>query len=471
MGIGTVKKLLSFSMAICVTVLVIAGFTVSGAQSTSNDVQYYEVSYDEVMRNNSPIADWKRQDWFDVEKAPRGVRLKWTNAPRNVRIGNTQLINTDGFHVVFDKLSVRGNARIVITFGEDSHYADYVDNTDHNVMARLPFAMVIDVNDGSVTSYAAKPFTTANKTEITNTLIENNPLLTKANLSGREWSVSFKLIGGAKYRVNIDGVEFDLPVDFIKDSDSALDLSSCYFTLNTWAEGNTFDLDFVSFHGGDFVCADQCTQAQLSRVYAVFEKIEAIGKITSGSKNAIILARNVFNGLDKSLSSLVTNYSKLETAEEVFEVVKSIDDIGTVSSQSKSKIDSAKKLYFDLDDEKKLMVTNYKELFNAMTRLSVINFPSTLTELPENDFSDNNDFENEPEENFEEQPEESVPPAENETASKNNDKTQTVRKTITYNDQNVTGIIWVSVVGGILLAGLAAAVVFVKKSNKKKPAL
>ncbi|MFI3141425.1 MAG: hypothetical protein R3Y27_03835 [Clostridia bacterium] len=116
-------------------------------------------------------------------------------------------------------------------------------------------------------------------------------------------------------------------------------------------------------------------QAQLDyidvQIAYVEEKIDDIGEVGLSSTTKINTARSKYDALDADLQESVSNFTVLEEAEETYselevqQVIDAIDDIGTVSLDSSSKISSAKSLYSDLTSAQKKLVSNYDELTDA----------------------------------------------------------------------------------------------------------
>lgn len=100
-------------------------------------------------------------------------------------------------------------------------------------------------------------------------------------------------------------------------------------------------------------------------------KISAIEIITIESGDKISEARESYDKLTDDEKSQIDNYDNLKNAENEYEqlvvnnCISLIDSIGTVTLESKSKIDESQKLYNNLSKEAKEKVTNYLTLTNA----------------------------------------------------------------------------------------------------------
>lgn len=100
----------------------------------------------------------------------------------------------------------------------------------------------------------------------------------------------------------------------------------------------------------------------------VIDLINGIGTVTKDSKDKIDAARKAYDGLDKAQKDLVTNYPMLTEAEKAYadlvkadqdkaqEVIDLINGIGTVTKDSGDKIDAARKAYDKLTDDQKELV-------------------------------------------------------------------------------------------------------------------
>ena len=100
----------------------------------------------------------------------------------------------------------------------------------------------------------------------------------------------------------------------------------------------------------------------------VIDLINGIGTVTKDSKDKIDAARKAYDGLDKAQKDLVTNYPMLTEAEKAYadlvkadqdkaqEVIDLINGIGTVTKDSGDKIDAAREAYDKLTEDQKELV-------------------------------------------------------------------------------------------------------------------
>lgn len=98
------------------------------------------------------------------------------------------------------------------------------------------------------------------------------------------------------------------------------------------------------------------------KAYATVLEIENIGGIGASSIEKIENALTSFNDLSSEQQALVGNYSKLLDCSRIYDTMKAIDDIGTVSLESLEKIANAESLYNELSSEIKQNIATYNVL-------------------------------------------------------------------------------------------------------------
>ena len=127
--------------------------------------------------------------------------------------------------------------------------------------------------------------------------------------------------------------------------------------------------------------AKRIAELEAAPIKSVEELIDAIGTVTLDSKNAIDEARKAYDGLTKAQQAKVSNYAALTAAETAYAklaadkadqdaadaVIAKIDAIGTVTLDSKSAIDEARKAYDGLTKAQQAKVSNYTALTAAET--------------------------------------------------------------------------------------------------------
>ena len=111
-------------------------------------------------------------------------------------------------------------------------------------------------------------------------------------------------------------------------------------------------------------------------INVVIRFINDIGEVTLDSESKINSAQKRYDDLDDELKSEVTNYNVLEEAKSKYSqlradnVMSLIDAIGTVTINSKDAIEAAEKAYKDLSIKEKDLVTNYLTLVVARNSLT-----------------------------------------------------------------------------------------------------
>ena len=127
--------------------------------------------------------------------------------------------------------------------------------------------------------------------------------------------------------------------------------------------------------------AKRIAELEAAPIKSVEELIDAIGTVTLDSKSAIDEARKAYDGLTKAQQAKVSNYAALTAAETAYAklaadkadqdaadaVIAKIDAIGTVTLDSKSAIDEARKAYDGLTKAQQAKVSNYTALTAAET--------------------------------------------------------------------------------------------------------
>jgi len=127
---------------------------------------------------------------------------------------------------------------------------------------------------------------------------------------------------------------------------------------------------------------------ELRKVTDVINSINSIGEVNLGSGGNITSARKLFEELDDDSKTHVTNYEVLENAEEAYrilekdEVEKAISEIGDVTLESSTQINSVRNLYDEKTDDVKKIISNYDVLTKAemeLSRLRVQNVENILS--------------------------------------------------------------------------------------------
>jgi len=123
----------------------------------------------------------------------------------------------------------------------------------------------------------------------------------------------------------------------------------------------------------------------------VEDAINAIGTVTKDSASSIANARNKYTKLiSKCPNATVSNYSTLTAAEASFAsyaleaCIEAINNIGPVTLDSKTAIETAEALYDQLDDDQKNEVTNYSTLQAAKTTYNSLLAVKNVNDMIEN---------------------------------------------------------------------------------------
>lgn len=115
------------------------------------------------------------------------------------------------------------------------------------------------------------------------------------------------------------------------------------------------------------------TKVDILLVGAVMLEIEKIDTIINlESETQILMAEAAYNSLSENQQKRVSNYDTLISARAIYNVIKAIDNIGIVTTQSGSTITIAQNLYTNLTSAQKLKVINYNELTDAVAVYPVV---------------------------------------------------------------------------------------------------
>lgn len=153
------------------------------------------------------------------------------------------------------------------------------------------------------------------------------------------------------------------------------------------------DPSWPTMNGGAYGSADSVPAEQYAfhilvevdeAVAAVIDKISRIGTVTTDSRTAIQTARVAYDALTDKQKEAVTNYSVLTDAEAALAaldqaaadaVAQKIDAIGMVTAASEAAISEAREAYDALSAEQKALVSNYTELTDAEAALAIVKLP------------------------------------------------------------------------------------------------
>ena len=125
------------------------------------------------------------------------------------------------------------------------------------------------------------------------------------------------------------------------------------------------------------------TDLDMEPVEKVISLIDAIGTVTLNSKEKIEAARKAYDALSYAQKQKVENYKKLTDAENKLadlqkeedkklaqKVMNMIDDLDSKSATFEKDVEAAKKAYDALTADQKKLVTNYSKLTDALKELA-----------------------------------------------------------------------------------------------------
>lgn len=120
-------------------------------------------------------------------------------------------------------------------------------------------------------------------------------------------------------------------------------------------------------------CTEQIENINKKAVKEVEDAIDSIGEVTLDSESKIDTANKLYDDLDEEQKEMVTKYDVLQNSTKslgelkVKKVIGLIDKIGAVkyNDKTKNKIDAAKTAYSNLNYDEKSAVTNYNTLTKA----------------------------------------------------------------------------------------------------------
>lgn len=114
------------------------------------------------------------------------------------------------------------------------------------------------------------------------------------------------------------------------------------------------------------------------------EKIEAIGRVDEGSKGRMEAARAAYNALTSEQQSAVSNYQKLVDSEKAYPVFLQIAAIGQlISADDATEISAAEAAFRALTSSQKSLVSNEKQLNEAVSVLAVAEAIAGIGEITE----------------------------------------------------------------------------------------
>lgn len=247
---------------------------------------------------------------FAVEKVENGgVRMKWTAAPSNRRIGTNTKYPLDGLNLKFNRLvRISGKANkfaLLLSDKMDVQYSRYKEIV----------GFVFDFESGKLYKTDFDPTVGASGENVLTAIISDDRLLYE-NIAGREFTVSFD---------KRDDNGFDLTLKFENGESAAAQISAEYISkLNSPDEGAYFVfssfsedrcsqvIDYVGYKYVYKSSPDSATQAVIDGINA----LPAKPGISDGDKIRALKA--AYDALKQYQARRVTNYGVLTSAIEMY---------------------------------------------------------------------------------------------------------------------------------------------------------
>ena len=361
----------------CVSAFLLCGLLVAStvtfaAEGKTKDATYYSYTVDDIKNSIPSIVNSWSSFVTITEDETQGVKVQWKSATRNMRVEIPKILSLDGMHAVFSDLQVTGNSKIAFVFTERAMYSDYVTNMNANALARLPFALSLDFVNGKVTAHAGKAYTVVDS-EIVEKVVYQSDNLKAENLADKQWSLSFKRVTGeteAQWKITIAGETFTVLEKDMKTLSSQIDFNQCYMAITAWDAGaNNISLVINSCHSGANTCADDPANASLLKTAAdTMASINQIDEITYESGKKIVELYDLYSNMPVAMQSLITNSDELMEAYSIYQIVKQIHELGTITLDSQNKLNEVYEAYNALSDEQKLRVSNLDTFMNAKAK-------------------------------------------------------------------------------------------------------
>ena len=218
---------------------------------------------------------------------------------------------------------------------------------------------------GTVGSHTFAAIFTPDNTDNYNTVKENLTVTVNAN----DKSALIAAIGSASEYYN--SISSEHP-DIAATLQNAIDVATSVKNDDNKTEAEISDAVTALNSALDQAKADE-NQAKASIVKARIDAIGTVG-LTVNSKALIDLARESYDGLTTDQKALVSNYDVLTAAEVRYADLRAADEVNTLIdfigdvvdiTESKNKIDAARKAYDALSTAQKGLVTNYETLTSA----------------------------------------------------------------------------------------------------------
>ena len=167
-------------------------------------------------------------------------------------------------------------------------------------------------------------------------------------------------------RTNVDILLANAVIEKIREIDSVI-------TLDSESKITAAESAYNSLTDGQKNrVSNYDTLTDARAVYNVIKAIDNIGTITVNSGSIIAVAQTLYDGLTSAQKLKILNYSTLTDANVVYSVVAQIGAIGSVSSDSLTSIETAEAAYDNLTATQQTKVSNYSTLTNSRTVYSTV---------------------------------------------------------------------------------------------------
>ena len=331
------------------------------ASDPYKDVYYYGFTTDDLMGTNH----WgSNLTYANGEKG--GVHFKWAPGGTDVRMGIDRAMALDGLHLVFDGLKITSGSTMAFYLADlfDFDWAEMYSQFTNG----SPLALLLDTSAGTLS--VAWRDDGGTKTQV---LIQSSSL-TYGMLSQVQFDLKItKNADDDNYTVRVLDATGTITPEMLARAKNLTKLDQVYLTVCPWGQNVNMEYTLRALHGGDTVCADEIGEAQKEQLDAVVALIDAVynerGQIDAASGAKIDKAWAAYGELPEELRSVVSNLARLNTADEVWMVVDAIENIGTVTLDSKEDITVLRAEYKALGPEKRPLVGNYGKLNTAIATL------------------------------------------------------------------------------------------------------
>lgn len=333
------------------------------------DLFYYGIDSSELFPTNSIKDSWGNWTGITYTDIESG----------GVNVSYTNFGSPDyciGINkaVKFDglHLELQINTAKATTENDQYFYMNFCNGLQQSISTN-PFSIRINRKAGQVVLYAGGNITA---------VLDSRPEI----INSTKVTVIIKLNqGGTDYNVAVNGLNFTLTASQIADCTNFGNQDATYVSLSPVLGGTNCSIDILSLHGGEMPCIDFAStddKLLVKNVDVTMHLISAIGTVTSNSGSKITEARTMFDSL-KEFQKLVNNADVLLTAENSYNkiivniqkaalVIQVIENLGEITKNSGNKIIYAENSYMDLLPRQRRLVSNYQILVNARAKYDLL---------------------------------------------------------------------------------------------------